>query len=358
MTIRWRHVVGFFVVLPILAVLGAWSGLYNVAASTGHWKITDWFLHFAMRSSVRTYALGVAEPATLPDAGVQPAAGHFAIACAVCHGAPGEPRTQAMLRMLPYPPDLASVVDTWTDAQLFRIVKHGVRFTGMPAWPAQDRDDEVWDMVAFLRRLPSLGPGEYRELAYGPGQSKEFMVSIEDRIADCSRCHGKDGLGRSALVPVIAGQSEAYLLESLRAYVRRTRPGGIMSVAANGLSDEVVGSLARHYAGLPGLSRVPRSGSGEVARINMEEGERIAVQGDSSRSIPACLGCHGQDRRPQYPRLFGQRADYIEEQLRLFRERKRTGTPFSHLMWNAAHRLTDADIAAVAAYLASEGGAK
>jgi cytochrome c553 len=357
-TIRWRHVAGFVMVLPILAVLGAWSGVYDVAASTGHWKITDWFLHFAMRSSVRTHALAVEEPAKLPEAGVQPAAGHFAIACAVCHGAPGEPRTQAMLRMLPYPPDLASAVGTWTDAQLFRIVKHGVRFTGMPAWPTQDRDGEVWGMVAFLRKLPSLSPAEYRQLAYGPGRSQRPMASLEDWIADCSRCHGKEGLGRSALVPVIAGQSEAYLLESLRAYVRRSRPSGIMAVAANGLSDEVVGSLARHYAGLPGLSRVPRTGSGGMARIKMEEGERIAVQGDPSRSIPACLGCHGQDRRPQYPRLFGQRAEYMEEQLRLFRERKRTGSRFSHLMWNAAHRLTDAEIAAVAAYFASEGGAE
>jgi mono/diheme cytochrome c family protein len=55
--------------------------------------------------------------------------------------------------MLPQPPDLADVVGEWNNAQLFRIVKHGVRFTGMPAWPMQDRDDEVWAMVAFLREL-------------------------------------------------------------------------------------------------------------------------------------------------------------------------------------------------------------
>jgi cytochrome c553 len=255
-----------------------------------------------------------------------------------------------MLKMLPYPPDLAAVADTWTDAQLFRIVKHGVKFTGMPAWPTQDRDDEVWAMVAFLRKLPSLSPAGYRGLAYGRALSPRPAISLEARIADCSRCHGKDGLGRSALVPVIAGQSEAYLLQSLRAYTGRTRPSGIMSVAATGLTEEDARELARHYAGLPGPA--------PVAEIAAGDGARIAANGDPRLGIPACLGCHGQQRKPQYPHLFRQHAAYIEEQLRLFRERKRGGTRYSHLMWNAAHRLTDADIKALAVYFSQKSGAE
>jgi mono/diheme cytochrome c family protein len=153
MHVNWKHLAIGLDVLPLVVVLGAWIGFLNVGASSGHWKITDWFLHFAMRSSVRTYALAVDVPAELPREAAQPAAGHFARGCAICHGAPGEPRSPAALRMLPQPPDLADVVGEWNNAQLFRIVKHGVRFTGMPAWPMQDRDDEVWAMVAFLREL-------------------------------------------------------------------------------------------------------------------------------------------------------------------------------------------------------------
>jgi hypothetical protein len=55
----------------------------------------------------------------------------------------------------------------YTPEQLFSIVKHGIKFTGMPAWPVQQRDDEVWAMVAFLRRLPDLDAAGYRRLAYG-----------------------------------------------------------------------------------------------------------------------------------------------------------------------------------------------
>ena len=156
MRIHWKHVAIGLAILPVAALFVAWIGFFNVGASTGHWKITEWFLHFAMRSAVRTYALAAPEPPPFDEVMLPPAAGHFARGCAVCHGAPGEPRSPAVLRMLPQPPDLARIAGKWTDAELFRIVKHGVRFTGMPAWPSQARDDEVWWMVMFLRRLPEM----------------------------------------------------------------------------------------------------------------------------------------------------------------------------------------------------------
>ena len=43
------------------------------------------------------------------------------------------------------------------------------RTPGMPAWVTQDRDDEVWAQVAFLRALPDLTPERYAELALGGG---------------------------------------------------------------------------------------------------------------------------------------------------------------------------------------------
>ena len=164
---HWKHIAIALAILPVAAVFVAWIGFFNIGASTGHWKITEWFLHFAMRSAVRTYSLAVEVPERLPIEGIQPAAGHFERGCAICHGAPGVPQSPAVLRMLPRPPDLAPGIGAWTDAELFRIVKYGVRFTGMPAWPTQERDDEVWAMVAFLRALPQMDAPTYRELAIG-----------------------------------------------------------------------------------------------------------------------------------------------------------------------------------------------
>ena len=349
---HWKHIAIALAVLPFAALLFAWIGFFNVGASTGHWKITDWFLHFAMRSAVRTYALAVDPPAELPREGIQPAAGHFARGCAICHGAPGEPRSPAVLKMLPQPPDLAGIVDEWSEAELFRIVGHGVRFTGMPAWPTQARDDEVWAMVAFLRELPSLDAAGYRELAYGPvaAAPPSPPSEFEAKLADCVRCHGADGAGRSALTPVLAGQSETYLLESLRAYAEGQRPSGVMSIPAAALEDGEMAALAAHFSRMP---PPPPAVDAEDAAL-IARGREIAASGVPSAKVPACSGCHeAADRNPAYPAIDIHPADYIEGQLRLFRDGVRGGSSFHHLMENAAKELTDEDIRAAAAYYAS-----
>lgn len=351
MHVNWKHLAIALAILPFAAVLAAWIGFFNVGASTGHWKITEWFLHFAMRSAVRTYALSVDVPEELPRHAIQPAAGHFARGCAICHGAPGEPRSPAAMRMLPRPPDLSTVVGDWTDAELFRIVKHGVRFTGMPAWPTQARDDEVWAMVAFLRELPAMDAATYRHLAYGEALPVlPAPADLEQALADCARCHGGDGMGRSAATPVLAGQSEAYLLDSLRAYLANARPGGVMSLPATAAGEQLLPMLARHYAGL----RRPAAPPAEpVDAALLSAGESIAQSGLPARDVPACLGCHDGRRNPAYPLLFGQPADYIRAQLALFRDGKRGGSRFAHLMHNVAQGLSDDDIRAVAAYFAA-----
>ncbi|NRQ17459.1 c-type cytochrome [Ensifer sesbaniae] len=350
MHVRWKHLAIGLAILPIVVFFATWIGFFNVGASTGHWKITEWFLHFAMRSAVRTYAFTVDVPDRLPREGLQPAGGHFARGCAICHGAPGEPRSPAALAMLPRPPDLADVVGKWKDRELFRIVKHGVRFTGMPAWPTQARDDEVWAMVVFLRALPAMDATTYRRLAYdGKPSPPMHATGIEEALAECNRCHGVDGMGRSPSTPVLAGQNEVYLLESLRAYAEGRRPSGMMTLPVQAIDYARLTALARHFAELP---RAVAPARGEEERFR--RGEQIARHGRPVERVPACLGCHASAKRsPAYPRLAGQSAAYISAQLRLFREGRRGGTRFSPLMENAAKSLSDADIENVTTYFST-----
>ncbi|WFP62172.1 c-type cytochrome [Mesorhizobium sp. WSM4904] len=350
--IRLKHVVFGAIGLPVVILLGAWIGFFNVGASSGHWKVTAWFLQLAMRSAVRTYALAVDAPKTLDRRGLPAAAGHFARACAICHGAPGELRSPAVLRMLPQPPDLALTVGDWTDAQLFRIVKHGIRFTGMPAWPARDRDDEVWAMVAFLRELPKLDANEFRALAFDAGDAigEDRPLATPDALADCTRCHGNDAGGRGDLVPALAGQKEAYLLGSLEAFARGDRASGFMALPVTGVASAEMAALARHFAAQP-----PISGDRDQTPAELiDKGRQIAKAGIPERNVPACSGCHiGSDKNPVYPRLDGQHAPYLERQLKLFRSESRGGTPFWRIMATAAQRLTDDDIRAVTAYFSN-----
>ena len=350
MTIRitWKR--------TLLAILGAallglgfgWSGAFNVAASTGHWAATDWFLHWVMRKSVRTHAaLSVEAPATDPT-GLVSAAGHFAGQCAVCHGAPGERPSPVMQAATPPAPDLAVNAREWTDKQLFWILKHGVKFSGMPAWPVQDRDDEVRRMAAFVRRLPGMTPAEYRRLAYGPGGriNTGTVRTVAEALPDCARCHGADGQGRGPDVPVLAGQKPAYLLGALMAYAEDRRHSGVMQAAAARVDVPTMRGLAAAYAAMPGLGRAATGGDAAAARI--------VTHGIPERNVPACASCHGAAGRAGYPRLDGQKPAYLAARLWAFRgeegvvDARKSPTA----MPTIARRLPEEAIGALARYYA------
>lgn len=85
--------------------------------------------------------------------------------CAACHGAPGVERGALGKGMNPEPPDLAAEAAEWSDRELFWITKHGIKLAGMPAFGVTHSDEEVWGIVAFLRRLEHISPEEYRRMA-------------------------------------------------------------------------------------------------------------------------------------------------------------------------------------------------
>lgn len=357
MRLTWTRLL----ILALAGLLGglllAWSGLINVGASTGHWAITDWFLHYAMRQSVETHSGGIAAPPLDDPALVHRGAGHYASGCAPCHGAPGQPRSAIARAMTPPPPFLPEKIPEWQPHELFWIVRHGVKFTGMPAWAALERTDEVWAMTAFLLQLPDMPPEEYRKLALGEtaGDYDAGLEGLADPfapvLAECARCHGRDGQGRGVgAFPRLTGQSEAYLLASLQAYAQGRRHSGIMQPAAVPLDEAQMRRLAAHFAnaGSFAADAAPEDGPGAA----------IAWRGVPADGIPACVSCHEPQgaRYPAYPALRGQTADYIAQQLRLFRAGTRGGTPYAHIMATVARRLSDAQIDAVAAYFGTSPG--
>lgn len=89
--------------------------------------------------------------------------GHFAAHCAVCHGAPGVPQSDIAKGLYPAPPDLAHAATRHKPAELFWIVKHGIKMTGMPNWKDHS-DQELWSTVAFMQRLPGMSEADYGKL--------------------------------------------------------------------------------------------------------------------------------------------------------------------------------------------------
>jgi cytochrome c553 len=231
----------------------------------------------------------------------------------------------------------------WDSRELFQIVKHGIKFTAMPAWPAPQRADEIWTMVAFLRALPNLTPDAYRELAFGGTTTSDGVSAIER----CARCHGTDGMGRGGDFPVLAGQRPEYLHNALLAYRSGNRHSGFMRSEAAELDDQARTAVVTHFAQLPRTGeQTPLAG----------EGATLIFEGQPSRQIPACRECHGPgatDRNPAYPINAGQDADYLFEQLMLFSENRRGGSPYAPIMQAIAARLTPAQMRAAADYYAS-----
>lgn len=45
----------------------------------------------------------------------------------------------------------------------FWVIKHGLKMSGMPSWGATHDDAAIWAMVAFLKKLPTMTPAQYRE---------------------------------------------------------------------------------------------------------------------------------------------------------------------------------------------------
>ena len=343
MLIGWKQIAGLVLAGMVAAFLVAWSGIIGVGASTGHWKATDWFLHWVMRSSVRTAAIGTPVPA-FTEGMLPMAAGHFEKGCALCHGSPALPRPASVRNMLPAPPDLKDKIAEWSDAELFQIVQHGVRFTGMPAWPVAGREDEAWAMVAFLRRYRQLDAAGYRDLA---GFAATRSTAVDSVIGTCNGCHAPDRLDGQSLIPQLAGQSVTYLEQALAAYADGTRGSGVMAVAIEGLDDEDRRALARHFAAQPPGFRHPVSR--DTAR-----GETLALKGDPARRVPACLSCHDKaGANPAFPRLSGQPAAYLESQLKRFAAKTRGGGPFRDVMQKVAANLEKEDMAALAAYFAA-----
>jgi mono/diheme cytochrome c family protein len=153
-----------FALVLIAGAVFVFSGLYDVSATAPHWRITYWIIETARARSIAARAVAIAAPAGLDDPGnILIGTEHFAAHCAVCHGAPGVPRGDIAEGLYPQPPNLAEAAKRYSQGELFWILKHGIKMSGMPAW-ANHRDEELWATVAFLQKLPGMTEEDYAKL--------------------------------------------------------------------------------------------------------------------------------------------------------------------------------------------------
>lgn len=169
--------------MRILAMIGAlaiivgggaaiflFGGFYSVAGTAEDPAIVRWALIQIRTASINRHAHDQ-PPTTINDpATMQAGAKAFAVrGCVNCHGAPGVNWAKYSEGLHPDPPDLKEIVDHRSPSQLFWVVKNGVNMTGMPSFAlAGAKDEEIWSIVAFLKKLPSVSDTDYKAWSAPP----------------------------------------------------------------------------------------------------------------------------------------------------------------------------------------------
>ncbi|WP_137392239.1 c-type cytochrome [Rhodoligotrophos defluvii] len=358
---RWQRLGIAAAILLGLALVGGslfiWSGFYNVAASRDHFAITTWVLEVVRDQSIKARAEDIEAPPDLADPNlIKLGAAHYAGACAFCHGTPGQPRNPIVANMLPAPPDLSTSYE-YDPKELYWIILHGLKYTGMPAWPGRGRGDEVWPLVALVEYLKETRP-DFPEELLGirpePGVSGAQLAEGSDPglLTNCVRCHGDESHGPiSTLIPLLHGQSPAYLARALEEYRSSRRESGIMEPVAFALEPDDIEPLVEYYATMaPPPSPTPQQPPDSAA---IARGALIAARGLPQSQVPACLSCHGANRNGTFPSLDGQPAAYLVSQLQLWKSGGRDETGYGAIMSVVANRLTTEQIQDIAAYFQS-----
>lgn len=204
-----------------------------------------------------------------------------------------------------------------------------------------------WVQPIALATLVLLAPAHGQNAM--PRQAVDTGALVEQV---CAACHGLDGNSRRADVPSLAGQAALYLDRQLQAFAAQggQRANGIMGAIAVNLNADEMRRVSVYYA----RQTFQPTPSVEAPPTNRDAGEKIFAAGLPAKGVASCASCHGtrgEGLPDLFPRLAGQRASYLRQQLRDFRSGRRTSDPGA-MMRALAARLSDRDIDEVASYAA------
>lgn len=187
---------------------------------------------------------------------------------------------------------------------------------------------------AFAEDTPAKGD---------PAKAQQIVNTV------CVACHGADGNSVIPVNPKLAGQHEAYLLKQLKDFKSGARNNPVMMGMVASLTPEDMLNLAAYF------SSQKNNGGKPADPKQVELGQQIYRGGVMKTGVPACAGCHspnGAGIPAQFPRLAGQNADYVVNQLKAFRDETRANDP-AKMMREVAVKMTDKEITAVAGYIAA-----
>src|SRR4051812_12210941 len=217
--------------------------------------------------------------------------------CSQCHGALGDGSGAFGPTSFPPATDLTSATTRdLADGQLFYIVKNGLGFTAMPAYSSQYADDQIWELVAFIRTLQSGNPPalpvptptiDQLGVANLPPGGDVQRGAAAFAAAGCGGCHVPTG-------PLSINPANDNVAQA----VRNGRPQGMPCFTTNLISDDELRDVQAFIATFPpsgflgGPEDQPPPGApppppGEVRPANRVSGSPCATASGANASSAA-----------------------------------------------------------------------
>ena len=186
--------------LLVLGCLGAaafvYFGAFNAAADAPHAPIVYQFMETVRQRSIAVRAKDIQVPALDDSKLLAEGAEHYGAMCAGCHLAPGVTDSEIRKGLYPQPPNL-SQRSSLSPAEMFWTIKHGIKMSAMPAWGTTHDNQAIWNIVAFLQKLPTMTPEQYQALTHDSGESAEGHHHHDHAAADAGEEHEHPAEGDS-----------------------------------------------------------------------------------------------------------------------------------------------------------------
>jgi cytochrome c553 len=228
-------------------------------------------------------------------------------ACPACHGAQGEGNAQMKA------PRIAGLGEGYILRQLDAYANGARQNPLMTPVAQQLTPDQRRAMALAYANTP---PAKATKTSSAPAASSPAakLATVGDAakgVQACANCHGPEGIGQPPTIPSLAGQQQAYLVDTLRAWksgARKTDPSGQMNLIGSKLSDADIAGLARYYSSLPppspqvlvskGPAQAPAATGNSQGGNNALQGTG-ATQGASTTESPQGAGGGSNDGKPR-----------------------------------------------------------
>jgi hypothetical protein len=167
-TLKWLVFLGIMGLAALLFYI--YSGWYQIGADVPHHKVTYWMLETLRENSIKAASSSIEIPSDIdsPERLLRGGPDYNEM-CVSCHLSPNLTKTDFSIGLYPAPPNLTDYVgeslsQTERRQAHFWVIKHGIKGSAMPSWAPGHDDERIWDMVAFIERLPELSVEQYQIL--------------------------------------------------------------------------------------------------------------------------------------------------------------------------------------------------